>query len=122
MPAPYSRLPKSILDAVPFIFSELMWKDIQNKYPRYLNYMENSIYNMQSFMLKKKERNNRIFLEKEMIRNSGSFLGELDRRVTGNLLFTLLCPLNKAPPLFKDFIYLRERECTSSGREKQASH
>ena len=34
---PPSGFPKSISDAVPFIFSELVWTDIQDKYSRYLN-------------------------------------------------------------------------------------
>ena len=51
---------------------------------------------MLSFMLKKKKRNNGIFLETEMIHKSGSFVGELGKRVAENLLLTLLCPLNKA--------------------------
>lgn len=47
-------------------------------------------------MLKKKKGIIEFFLETEMMCNSGSFLGELGRRETGNVLFTLLCPLNEA--------------------------
>lgn len=78
------------------------WKEniakisIQDTYIKCVGQVENSVYNMLSFMLKR-EGIMGLFWKTQTTGNSSSFLkGELGTKESGKLLFTLWCPLNRA--------------------------